>query len=191
MNEFIYNLIPPLVYTAVGNSLSQEAERHYNSATKSKVYADGNIPNVIKAYYVAYLPDPKFVIPSVDIRNPISVISISDTDLSRKRPRDDTYSTDSTYSTNNLNRENNTHTNRTSSNTQKNKIEIFESKKYHGKYFFIDSKTNNSVWVEILKNGTNGGGENVFNANSNISDFHFIDMKNEKCGILKATFAPK
>jgi hypothetical protein len=131
------------------------------------------------------------VIPSVDIRNPISVISISDTDLSRKRPRDDTYSTDSTYSTNNLSRNNNTHTNRTSSNTQKNKIEIFESKKYHGKYFFIDSKTNNSVWVEILKNETNGGGENVFNANSNISDFHFIDVKNEKCGILKATFAPK
>jgi hypothetical protein len=178
------------VCVAEGKSLSQEAERHYNSATKSKVYADGNIPNVIKAYYVAYLPDPKFVFPSVDINPPTSSTSVT-SEVSRKRSHDGVIlSTDSIYSSNNASKEI-TGGNKTSSNFLKNKIEIFESKKYPGKYFFTDSETNNSVWVEIRKNDQLGGAESVFNANSNVHDFHFLDNKNEKCGISKANFASK
>jgi hypothetical protein len=169
------------VCVAEGKHLSQEAERHYNSATKSKVYADGNIPNVIKAYYVAYLPDPKYVFPTVDIKPPTASTSVS-SEVSRKRSHDDIIhsSTDNMYSTNNARTD-----------TYKNKIEIFESKKYPGKYFFTDSKTNNSVWVEIKRNNPQGEGENVFNANSDVADYHFFDNKNEKFGILKANFASK
>lgn len=177
---------------AEGKCLSQEAERHYNSATRSKVHADGNMPNVIKAYYVAYLPDPKFVIPTAAPATTATAATAGavpaslsvPSEVSRKRARYDEADTDrkETIDANNASS--------SSSNQQNNKIEIFESKKYPGKFYFIDFKTNGSVWVEIIRNNNpNGGSGSAFNARSNVADFHFVNIKNEKCSILKANFA--
>lgn len=119
--------------------------------------------------------------------------TIPNFNVSRKRPFDNTTHS-STNNINNLKSDKSYSEivgNKTHSNSQKIKFEIFESKKYPGKYFYTDSKTNNSVWVEILNNNPEIRSQNIFNVNSNIADFHFLDAKNEKCEIAKASFAPK
>lgn len=77
------------------------------------------------------------------------------------------------------------------------KIEIYESRKYTGKYYITDPKTNAAVWIEIISKLVNNYDNNVhvntiFNMNSNIDNFYFIDPKsNLKVEIFKAHFIPK
>jgi hypothetical protein len=47
-------------------NLTRQAKDHYNSAEHSIMKANGKIPNVIKAYYVAYVPDPAYIHPSYE-----------------------------------------------------------------------------------------------------------------------------
>jgi hypothetical protein len=47
-------------------NLTRQAKDHYNSAEHSIMKANGKIPNVIKAYYVAYIPDPAYIHPSYE-----------------------------------------------------------------------------------------------------------------------------
>ena len=42
---------------------SAKAGGHYNSAVNSRINHKGRIPNVIRAYYAVYVPDPAFKMP--------------------------------------------------------------------------------------------------------------------------------
>jgi hypothetical protein len=197
-------------------SLSDKARGHYNAAVHSKPRGDGKIPNVIRAYYAAYAPNPSFRPPKkttpvpVSVPTPISVFSSGFSDRSGDMKDSQTGQSNSkrSYSEANNHNNNNNHSNSVDLNNNNNnrnnefnsKVEIYESKKYVGKYYITDPKTNAAVWIEIISkfennNNTNNNNDSinkVFNRNSDIDNFYFIDPKNSlKIGISKAHFIPK
>ena len=218
-------------------SLSDKARGHYNAAVHSKPRGDGKIPNVIRAYYAAYAPNPSFHPPkkvtSVPVPTPISVFSSGFSSHSEviKESQSGQLNSKRSYSEANNNHNNNNHSSNNSDMNDNNnrinefsgKVEVYESKKYAGKYYMTDPKTNAAVWIEIISkfennsyhnnnnhnnnnhnnnhnnnndnNNDNNNNDNMnklFNKNSNIDDFYFIDPKNSlKIGILKAHFIPE
>lgn len=178
----------------------------------SKPRGDGKIPNVIRAYYAAYAPNPSFRPPKkvtpvpVSVPTPISVFSPGFTDRSGdiKDSQSGQLNSKRSYSeANNHNNKNNNSNNLDLNNSNRtnefnSKVEIYESKKYVGKYYITDPKTNAAVWIEIISNSnhnnnnTNDSINKVFSMNSNIDNFYFVDPKSSlKIGISKAHFIPK
>ena len=47
-------------YSVEEKNLSSRAKFHYNAAEGSSMRPNGKFPNVIKAYYSAYVPDPRY-----------------------------------------------------------------------------------------------------------------------------------
>lgn len=193
-------------------SLSDKARGHYNAAVHSKPRGDGKIPNVIRAYYAAYSPNPSFrprkkVTPtpvSIPVSVFSSVTSSSYNSIEDKDSQTNQLNSKRSYSESNNNSNSNNNNSNAEVNSRNNecnsKIEIYESKKYTGKYYITDPKTNAAVWIEIISKSVNinNNNENIvdvntmFNINSNIDNFYFIDPKNSlKIGILKAHFIPK
>lgn len=199
-------------------SLSDKARGHYNAAVHSKPRGDGKIPNVIRAYYAAYAPNPSFRPPKkmtpvpVSVQTPISVFSSTSNHFSvdMKDSQSGQLNSKRSYSeANNHNNYNNINNNSDINNNIRNndfnsKVEIYESKKYVGRYYVTDPKTNAAVWIEIISkfennNNTNHNNDNnsdsmnkIFNINSDIDNFYFVDPKNSlKIGISKAHFIPK
>ena len=98
--------------------------------------------------------------------------------------------------TNNSTSDNQRHKNEKNENHTRieNGEEIYESKKYRGKYYIMDSKTNAAIWIEIKLSDTTSSttsfDTSLFNSKSNLNLFYFFDPRNnEKKTISKANFA--
>lgn len=104
---------------------SSKAGRHYNSALQSKMNPKGRIPNVIRAYYAVYVPDQTFTFPRKIV--PPSTISATDNDSkspSAKKTRVEVLPAQKVASD-----------------------QIFESKKYPGKFYKINATTGATEWI--------------------------------------------
>jgi hypothetical protein len=204
-------------HTVDERSLSDKARGHYNAAVHSKPRGDGKIPNVIRAYYAAYAPNPSFRPPKkvtpVPVPTPLSVFSSTSDHFSVDMKDSQAGQLNSKRSYSEANNHNNNHNNSNNldfnnssnrNNEFNSKVEVYESKKYSGKFYMTDPKTNAAVWIEIISkfennNNTNHNNNNnndsmnkEFNMHSNIDNFYFIDPKNSlKIGISKAHFIPK
>ena len=224
------------MYTVEERNLTGRAKYHYNAAEGSSMRPNGKFPNVIKAYYSAYVPDPKYVPPPLSITatrlgtgtgTGVGTGTGLGSDSRRRIPSGT--GADSTNRGDNNNSNNNDNCNNSSYNSNNNKrpysateidiydmksnkqklenqtekkCEIWESKKYLGKYYIMDNITNSAIWVEViplpsnlLKNPSNNNSIsliNVFNYKSDVNLFYFIDPRdNENCKIFKANFVSK
>ncbi len=105
---------------------SPEAARHYRSAERSVPRGDGKIPNVIKAYYAVYAPDPLFVLPAATAYSESAkrshTATSQDDSASKKQKVDPPPATDESQ-------------------------QVFESRKYPGRFYRIDAVTGATVWV--------------------------------------------
>ena len=126
-----------------------------------------------------------------------SVTSSSHNSLENKESQTNQLNSKRSYSESNNNNNNSNAGVNSRNNECNSKIEIYESKKYTGKYYITDPKTNAAVWIEIISKLAHNNDNNVhvntmFNMNSNVDNFYFIDPKNNlKVEILKAHFIPK
>ena len=169
---------------------------HYNAAVNSNTKSDGSIKNVIRAYYAAYLPDPAYVLPvkrvsvSTNERSGVRVSDGRDDLHSNKRIRTESSSSSSSSGSDHNRLHNNQQKTGSSSGTHdENKCEIFESKKYLGKYYTMNAVSKEATWIEIIANSEDTSVKSVFSSSSKIEDFHFFDVRrNKNCGISKAHF---
>ena len=181
------------------SKLGWRSKVHYNAAVNSNTKSDGSIKNVIRAYYAAYLPDPAYVLPvrrvSTTGRSGVRASDGGDDLHSNKRVRtecNNSGSGSSSSSSSDNGRLYNDRANITSSGNStcnENKCEIFESKKYLGKYYTMNAVSKEATWIEVVPNSSDKDIKSLFSSSSKIEDFHFFDVRrNKNCGISKAHF---
>jgi hypothetical protein len=111
---------------------TEEGAKHYKSAERSFPKPNGYIPNVIKAYYGVYAPDPKFVFPVETKKAQAStgaLDSIRNDERATKRPRMDEVPSSS------------------AGGAQPKEQELFESTKYPGRFYRINAQSGATEWV--------------------------------------------
>lgn len=133
---------------------SPQAVRHYNSAEASVMKPNGRLPNVTKAYYAVYAPNPRFKFPAQVA--PVSTGSAgvsSGAQESTKR----SYSADESEETgakkqrfDSVTGGGSQPTGLTAATAAASLPEgVFESKKYPGRYYRINATTGAAEWLEM------------------------------------------
>lgn len=160
-------------------NIGDEAAKLFYGIDKPGINKDGSVRNVIKAYHATYICNSQFEFPRSSSKNSLSTstegsksvqpISVDEqhkrlnntqnvtndnshenngisvvkyTALSKKRSIDDISHADSTLK---------------KSDTDKHELEVslFESNKYPGKFYFIESISNKSTWVDFSPSDPN------------------------------------
>ena len=121
---------------------SKKAGTHYKAAEFSRMNHKGRISNLTRAYYAVYIPDPAFKIPKKAASSIFSfhkeeTVSIDTTDAKGATNLDENKSPESKK----LRGED------AAPGRQKDSDQIFESKKYPGKFYRVNKVTGATEWI--------------------------------------------
>jgi len=134
-----------------------QATSNYRAAEFAKRKSNGFFPNVIKAYYATYKPDPRFKLPAVP---PVAAVASNNIAAEGSKKRTLAFADDAaagvvqkkvnigivpTEVSNTARSSHSAQSDNKLNKTQEN--EVFESKKYPGKFYRINKITGATEWV--------------------------------------------